>query len=112
MGDMADYHTDVCYGLEVEFEDDSLDCGIDAEEDFLRSHGSKDQEEMYLSSIDRASRGIWRCKNGEEIRVTDMKDDHLLNAVRMIDRKGWEWPYRSLLMEEVMRRDLHLDNTT
>ena len=50
----------------------------------------------------------WTQRNGEKIRIKDMQDDHLLNAVRMLNRKlsKKNHPLLGELYDEVDRRGL------
>lgn len=31
----------------------------------------------------------WKCKDGRQIEISDMTDNHLLNAFNMMERKGF-----------------------
>lgn len=33
----------------------------------------------------------WRTKEGKDIPIKDMSDQHLINAIRMIQRKSYEY---------------------
>jgi hypothetical protein len=84
MGDMADFILDSAF-----------DQGLDEYDGFQGS-----------PSGERALAGIWRNGDGTEIKISEMSDNHLANALAMIERRGWETPYCAVLRAESKRRNL------
>ena len=41
---------------------------------------------------------IWRARDGRFYRVADMQTSHIVNCIRMIERK---WPWRSRYYERL-----------
>lgn len=46
----------------------------------------KDFWEQYRYSHDRYL--VWECKNGDKVKLKDMTDSHLNNAIKYLKRKG------------------------
>ena len=59
-------------------------------ENFFTEHiedlNQKDFWERYQYSHDRYL--VWECKNGDEVKLKDMTDSHLNNAIKYLERKG------------------------
>ena len=53
----------------------------------------------------------WRTKDGKQIYIPEMKDDHLLNCMKFLKTKFGqdqveEWPIYRNLMKEAMERNI------
>ena len=79
------------------------DALLDAEQWFDEEY---DRQAIRISHMEN---GVWITKDGQEIKIMDMTDSHLLNAYRMIMRSGDEhtcYIYRSALEAELSRRGI------
>lgn len=59
-------------------------------EDYLDAF---DIEEEYERVRMEAERGIWTTKDGKHIAVSDMTDEHLINALNMLKRNDYDDMY-------------------
>jgi len=51
---------------------------------------------------------VWLCKDGREVLVSRMSDDHLRNAIALVLRTGWRLEYLPRLLLEVDIRSFGL----
>jgi len=65
-----------------------------------------DCEDFYNSSnfISEDST-TWETKDGEIINIVDMENSHLVNTIKLLQRKGTVVP--ELMYKEIKRRKLH-----
>lgn len=68
------------------------------EETFFDGLGNEMAEEMAINAAiykadKKAKRdaGIWTMRDGTEIKVKDMGEDHIKNTIRMLKRRESEW---------------------
>ena len=64
------------------------------------------EEQLY----DNLEKGVWTTKNGDEIKITDMADSHLLNTINYLDNKmadGIMLCFREAMLDEAIKRGLH-----
>lgn len=79
----------------------------DAEEQAWLHEFSMEEEE------ERALAGIWTTSTGEEIKIEDMDDRHLLNCINYLDRRDSQEKdyirslYKANMLEEAISRSLH-----
>lgn len=64
------------------------------------------------SSTPKRNPMYWRTKDGQECYIPDMKDSHLTNSIRYLERKFSKeqcetWPVYLNLTQEAMRRNLN-----
>ena len=67
-----------------------------------------DADYLYMQVENEAKRGVWATKDGTEIRITEMSDSHLRNAIAMLKRNNDEFnlnlPWIEVMEEELERR--------
>lgn len=54
--------------------------------EYIEDLNQKSFWEKYQYSHDRYL--VWECKNGDKVKLKDMTDSHLNNAIRYLERKG------------------------
>lgn len=74
------------------------------------SLGEDARQEMYCNEIDLEGellrrKGLWKMKGGEVISVSEMTDEHLLNAYRLMKEKDYI-DMSEFLLEEIEKRGL------
>jgi hypothetical protein len=66
-------------------------------------------EDMQEELEELADQGVWVMKDDTHIKITDMKNSHLLNTINYLDRKGDEYfirLYRDQMIDEAIKRKL------
>jgi len=51
---------------------------------------------------------VWTCRDGRQLLVSEMSDQHLANCVRLIQLTGWRRRYLDRLLLELDIRRLGL----
>lgn len=90
MGDMADYYADLA--MTIKDEDDYF------------------EEAQLLKEEYRNGIAIWETKNGNCIKVSEMKDDHIINTYnylkRIAERNYLQNEWIEVFKQEIVRRKI------
>lgn len=91
MGDMADWI------IENNIEDQYGDWDDQREDDYAPPR---------RRVSDLAAEGLWRTRDGSTFTISDMSDDHLRNAARMLASYSPPSPFTAPLSAEMARRGM------
>lgn len=76
------------------------------DESMANYYMSQQLHEDAVEDFKRKNSFIWRCKDGTKIKVSDMSNKHLINAINMINRTSADKKTLLILSEEMKRRGL------
>jgi hypothetical protein len=49
-------------------------------------------------------KGFWKTKEGKLIKISEMDNNHLMNAAKMLARKGYDW--EEIFLKELKKRNI------